>query len=64
MLLYLTFLTQVIRLRGELKEMEKKLFETETQMAAEKEAHLEKITGLNLQVTQLTNILQTHSIPL
>lgn len=54
----------MIRLRGELKEVEKRLFEKETLMAAEKEAHKEKITGLNLQVTQLTNVLQIHSIPL
>lgn len=54
----------MIRLRGELKEVGKRLFEMETQVEAEREAHKEKIAGLNLQVTQLTNILQTHSIPL
>lgn len=55
---------EVIRLRGELKEVGNKLFEAETQIEAEKEVHNEKIAALNLQVTQLTHILQTHSIPL
>lgn len=64
LLLQLTFIAQVIRLRGELKEMQKKLFEAETRVETETQAHMEKVLALSLQITQLTNILQTHSIPL
>ncbi|XP_045128923.1 GRIP1-associated protein 1-like isoform X2 [Portunus trituberculatus] len=55
---------EVIRLRGELKDMHKKLFEAEGLLEKENKAHSEKVSALNLQISQLTNVLQTHSIPL
>ncbi|KAK3865351.1 hypothetical protein Pcinc_029041 [Petrolisthes cinctipes] len=54
---------EVVRLRGELSAMERRLHETEKQAETEVRALKEKISSLNLQVTQLTNILKTHSIP-
>lgn len=54
---------EVIRLRGELTAMEKKLYEAEKRAEAESLAVREKMAALNVQVTQLTNVLKTHSIP-
>ncbi|XP_071537454.1 GRIP1-associated protein 1-like isoform X2 [Panulirus ornatus] len=54
---------EVIRLRGELTAMEKKLYEAEKRAEAEGLAVREKMAALNVQVTQLTNVLKTHSIP-
>ncbi|XP_042887802.1 GRIP1-associated protein 1-like isoform X3 [Penaeus japonicus] len=54
---------QVVRLRGELTVIEKKLYEAETKAEADGTAMKEKIATLNLQITQLTNVLKTHSIP-
>ncbi|XP_045597703.2 GRIP1-associated protein 1 isoform X1 [Procambarus clarkii] len=54
---------EVLRLRGELTAMEKKLYETEKHAEVECHALKEKMSSLNLHITQLTNILKTHSIP-
>ncbi|XP_042887801.1 GRIP1-associated protein 1-like isoform X2 [Penaeus japonicus] len=54
---------EVVRLRGELTVIEKKLYEAETKAEADGTAMKEKIATLNLQITQLTNVLKTHSIP-
>ncbi|XP_069980596.1 GRIP1-associated protein 1 isoform X2 [Penaeus vannamei] len=54
---------EVIRLRGELTAIEKKLYESETKAEADGSAMKDKIAALNLQITQLTNVLKTHSIP-
>ncbi|KAG0721517.1 GRIP1-associated protein 1 [Chionoecetes opilio] len=55
---------EVIRLRGELKEMQKTLFEAEARIETDSQAHTEKVSALSTQISQLTHILQTHSIPL
>lgn len=43
--------------------MEKKLYEAEKRAEVEVLTLREKMAALNVQVTQLTNILKTHSIP-
>ncbi|XP_068213035.1 GRIP1-associated protein 1-like isoform X1 [Palaemon carinicauda] len=55
---------EVLRLRLELTDMEKKLHESETRLQAETSSLKEKISALNIQVTQLRNVLKTHSIPI
>lgn len=52
-----------MRLRGELTVMEKKLHETEKRSDAESRGLKVKMGSLNVQITRLTNILKTHSIP-
>ena len=54
----------MIRLQGELKEIHNKVYEAQTRRETDNQTHMEKVLALNLQITQLTNILQTHSIPL
>ncbi|XP_064093643.1 GRIP1-associated protein 1-like isoform X1 [Macrobrachium nipponense] len=55
---------EVLRLRLELTNMEKKLHESETRLQSETTTLKEKISALNVQVTQLRNVLKTHSIPI
>lgn len=55
---------EVLRLRGELTAMEKKLYEAEKQAEVESFTLKEKMASLNVHITQLTNILKTHSIPI
>ncbi|KAK7082317.1 GRIP1 associated protein 1 [Halocaridina rubra] len=55
---------EVLRLRMELTQMERKLHEGEKRMETNSKGTKEKIAGLNVQITQLRNVLKMHSIPI
>ncbi|XP_076064865.1 GRIP1-associated protein 1-like isoform X1 [Oratosquilla oratoria] len=55
---------EVLRLRKEITNLDKKLYEAECKAESESNSLREKIGSLNAQTTQLTKILRTHSIPI
>ncbi|XP_076064867.1 uncharacterized protein LOC143038946 isoform X2 [Oratosquilla oratoria] len=55
---------EVLRLRKEITNLDKKLYEAECKAESESNSLREKIGSLNAQTTQLTKILRTHSIPM